>query len=461
MSTQAGPGGFRTFLILWLTQSVSLIGNALSFFAISIWMAQSLYPAPEQKGALAMALSTIALARTVPMLAFAPVAGAWADRSDRKRALITADLGSGLITLIMVGMLVTGSLQLWSAALLIGLHAICDSFHQAAFDTSYSLLVPREMLPRANGMMQTVFSLSGILAPGISAFLISLPGLARQGLLPGGFGSALGGLQDGVALAIGLDSATFFLSAVVLGFLRIPSPARAEGEGGRRRGALWADIQLGIRFLRERPPLLWLLLTFAVGNLLYTPTMLFVPLLAKFNLAADWSARGLTFEAAMALLGTLGSLGGLAGGILISLTGGLKGRRVYGVVIPFLLLGAAQIFLGLSPWVYLAGAMLFLASAQGPIANAHSQSIWQTQTPPDRQGRVFAVRRVIAQITTPIMTALAGWAGGLFNPGHLLVLFGALLLLFSALQLFNARLLEADGAGAGAEHGRSALAVTR
>jgi hypothetical protein len=76
--------------------------------------------------------------------------------------------------------------------------------------------------------------------------------------------------------------------------------------------------------------------------------------------------------------------------------------------------------------------------------NAHSQAIWQGQTPRELQGRVFAVRRVIAQFTNPIGTALAGIAGGIFNPGLVVAVTGALLALFCLAQLFNPYLLKVE-----------------
>ena len=52
-----------------------------------------------------------------------------------------------------------------------------------------------------------------------------------------------------------------------------------------------------------------------------------------------------------------------------------------------------------------------------PIINASSQAIWQSKTPPDMQGRVFAVRRMIAQFTVPIGDFSAGpLADKIFNP---------------------------------------------
>ncbi|HJW89791.1 MAG TPA: hypothetical protein VJ436_04030, partial [Anaerolineales bacterium] len=91
MAYQPPPNGFRTFLIVWITQSVSVFGSALTFFTVNIWLTQSLYPLPEQKAQLAFALSAIGLAFGLPTVFGAPLAGAWADRHDRKRTMIAAD----------------------------------------------------------------------------------------------------------------------------------------------------------------------------------------------------------------------------------------------------------------------------------------------------------------------------------------------------------------------------------
>jgi hypothetical protein len=78
------------------------------------------------------------------------------------------------------------------------------------------------------------------------------------------------------------------------------------------------------------------------------------------------------------------------------------------------------------------------------MMNAHSQTIWQTQTPRELQGRVFSVRRLIAQFTWPLSTALAGWAGGVFNPGAVIAVLSAFLVLFCVAQLFNPYLMRVE-----------------
>ena len=153
---------------------------------------------------------------------------------------------------------------------------------------------------------------------------------------------------------------------------------------------------------------------------------------------------GFQYETALALLGTVTAIGGVVGGLFITAWGGLKARRVYGVVVPLIIAGVAQVAFGLSHWLYFSAVMIFIVEAMMPILNAHSQTIWQTQTPHELQGRVFAVRRLIAQFTWPLSAALAGWAAGRFDPGMVVAVLGAVLVIFCVGQLFNPYLLNVE-----------------
>lgn len=446
MSYQPPANGFRTFLIVWATQSVSVFGSELTFFATTIWLSVVYYPRPEDKPNLALALAAVSIAFALPTVFGAPIAGAFADRHDRKRTMMASDFLSGLISLLVATLMVTRLLQPWLLVALIVIHASVAAFHASAFDTSYAMLVSDNQLPRANGMMQTMWSLSGILAPAIAAAIISLPELARQGLVPGGVGLFLSGLSDGTPLAVSIDAVTFFLASATLIFLFIPSPKRQDvhASTGKIKVSLWADVKEGALYIWRRRPMLWLLGTFTVANFVASPVGVFQPLILKFDLAADWMARGFSFETALALLSSSFSIGGLAGGLFISTWGGLRRRRVWGVLVPMIIEGCAQATFGLSPALYLTAGMAFGMGVMLPIMNAHSQAIWQTQTPRELQGRVFSVRRLIAQCTLPLSTALAGLAGGAFNPGVTLAVLGAVLVVFCVAQLFNPYLLRVE-----------------
>lgn len=445
MSYETPPNGWRTFLIIWWTQSLSVIGSALTFFALNIWVVQVLYPRPEQKPELALALSAITLAFGIPTMIFAPIAGAWADRHDRKLTIMLADLASGLLSLLVILLILAQALQLWSLLVVLALAAIANTFHDAAFDTSYAMLVPEAKLPRANGMMQTIFSLSNIFSPPLAAMIIGLPALARQSASPIPLGSSLAGLQDGTVLAIGVDVLTFLIASLTLLFVAIPSPKRADllVAEGQSKPSIWDDIKEGARYIWQRRPLLWLLGTFTVINFVNAPLSVLEPLIVKFNLAADWTARGYTYETAIALLGSVTGLGGLLGGVAMSVWGGFKRRRIYGVLLPMILSGTAIIAIGFSPLLYVTAVLIGVNTGMIPFMNAHSQSIWQAQTPRELQGRVFSVRRVIAQFTFPLGTAFAGLAG-FVNIGTMLVVLGSILVLFCIAQLLNPSLLRVE-----------------
>jgi len=235
--------GFYTFLILWGMQTVSILGSSLTTFAINLWLVQRLYPLPEQKQQLALALTALGAVEALCIVATSPLAGWWVDRHDRKRTMLLADFASCCSTLALAFLLFSGRLTLWSLLPVAALGFAMRSFHTLAFRSSYVMLVPEEQLPRANGMMESSYWLSGILAPSLAVAVIALPSLARGGWLAT--------LDDGMPLELLLDGATFLLAAFTLPFLRIPSPAPPPQPVQRGHPALE-----GLRLLRRYPSLL-------------------------------------------------------------------------------------------------------------------------------------------------------------------------------------------------------------
>lgn len=443
MAYSPPPHGFRIFVIMWLAQSLSVIGSGMTGFAMNVYLAQTLYPAPEQKAELALAFTILNLGFWIPYVFGGPFAGAWVDRNDRKQILIATNIAKGLIAAAILALMLSGDLQLWMLLCAGIFGAAASTLHYAAFETSYAMLVPDRQLPRANGMMQTTLSIADILSPAIAALVIGLPALLQwdSGAAP------IAGAPGGISLVFAIDALTFFLCAAVLLFLSVPSPRRSDRHAsGRIEQSLWADVRQGAVYISRRPPLLWLLATFVVANMAIAPMPIIVPLLVKFNLAPDWAARGYSFETALALLGVAGGVGGVLGGLAVTLWGGLKRRRVYGVLLPMLVGGILQAVYGLSPLLLVCALAAALGAATSPILNAHSQAIWQSHTPREMQGRVFSIRRMIAWAIRPISTASAGVLAGVLDPGLVLAVLGLVLALFCAAQLFNPYLLRVDNA---------------
>ncbi len=125
---------------------------------------------------------------------------------------------------------------------------------------------------------------------------------------------------------------------------------------------------------------------------------------------------GFADEVAMGNAFTAAGMGMVAGSIVMSAWGGPK-RRVYGVLGGDLILGFALVLWGIRPSlvpIIIGGVVAFFVI---PIANGSSQALWQAKVEPDVQGRVFATRRVLAQIAGPVAMIMSGpLADSVFEP---------------------------------------------
>ncbi len=106
----------------------------------------------------------------------------------------------------------------------------------------------------------------------------------------------------------------------------------------------------------------------------------------------------------------------LVGTLVVSAWGGPK-RRVHGVLAGMAVMGGFIMLFGIRPWIPLMAVAGFGAMLMSPIVNASSQALWQSKVAVDVQGRVFAVRRMIAWSVMPLAYVMAGpLADHVFNP---------------------------------------------
>lgn len=370
-----GGENLKRFWLMWVGQLVSLVGSSFTRFAFGVWVFQQTHSATQ--------FSLIALTAGLPSLLLSPLAGALVDRWDRRRVMIAGNLLAGLASGVMAAVISLTTLATWQVFLYVAMGSLLQAFHWPAYVAATTLLVPKRHLGRASGLIQ--------LAQGAAGFAP----------LPAGFLLA----SIGVGGIVWLDFASFAFAALSLLLVTIPAPPESEA-GRSARGSLGHEIVFGWRFIRERPGLFGLLLYFAALNLAFSMgTVLVTPLVLSF--ATPAVLGGVLF--------TL-NLGFLAGGLVMSLGGG-PGRRLHGVLAGGALLGAALLAAGLRPSPPLIAGALACGLFAVPIVNGCSQAIWQAKVPPDVQGRVFAVRRVIAQVTIPLAQLLAGpLADHVFNP---------------------------------------------
>lgn len=373
------PAGLTGFTVIALGQLVSLLGTGMTRFAITIYA--------WQVTGEATALALVGFFAFGPTVLLSPVAGAIVDRSNRKLVMMLSDLAAGLMTLAILGLYLSGRLQIWHLYVTGALSGAFESFQFPAYSAAVTTMLPKEQYARANGMLSLVESASSVVAPILAAALIGVLGIG------------------GILI---IDTVTFVVAVSALLVVFIPQPERSEA-GRLGQGSLWSESACGFRYILRRPSLLWLQLIFFGIN--FTSTFTWV-LMAPMILARSGNQE-VVLGSVQSMLG----IGGVVGALVLSAWGGPR-RRIHGVLLGMALgslLGSG--LMGLGRGVVLWSMAAFADSFCLPFINGSNQAIWQSKVAPDVQGRVFSVRRLIAQVTAPVAMLLAGpLADRVFEP---------------------------------------------
>ena len=371
------PGtDFKTFYTIYGGQFISMMGSGLTAFALSIWVLKHTHSVTQYTLTIVFA--------GLPGLLLSPLAGTYVDRWDRRWVMFWCNLGPALTVAVYSYLLWHDMLKVWHIYVGVVFNSIIGTFAWPAFIAAITMLVERKDYGRINGVLETGQAVTTIAAPAVAGFLVYAIGIEK---------------------ILIVDFVTFLFAAAVLLFVSIPRPEQSE-EGARAKGSLWKEMAFGWTFIRERPGLLRLLLFFALFNLVASMGGVAVlPMVLAFS-----------NEAAVGTVMSLVGVGMLLGGLLMTSTGGPK-RRIYGVLGGWAIFSICFVTVAIRPNLWLVGAGVLLWYIAIPVINASSQAIWQAKTPRDVQGRVFAVRRTIAQFTVPIGDFSAGpLADKVFNP---------------------------------------------
>lgn len=359
--------GMRTFLVVWFGQLVSTIGSGVTGFALGVWIYTT------TGSTMLFALSLLAL--TLPGILLSPLAGSVADRFDRRQVMMLGDLLAGLSSLAVAVLYWFGLLEIWHIYIAIGVNAVGNTFQVPAYTAAISLLVPKEKLGNASGMMQIGTAVSELLSPAIAGVLFVTIGL--------------GGI-------LALDFASFLIAIGSLALVRFPRPEKLVADTSTD-SSFWREFIFGVNYLRARTGLFLMMIYFAVFNLL---AAMMSPLLAPMLLE-------MTTPDVMGMIASFIGFGGLVGTIVISAWGGPK-RRILGIIGSGGLIGLTIILLGLSRSLWMIALSGFLTMTLLPVVTAASQALWQVKIDPSVQGRVFAVRRMVASSMVPIAYLVAG-----------------------------------------------------
>ncbi len=366
------------FVAIWAGQLISSLGSNLTAFALAVWLYQ-------QTGAVTD-LALIAIAAYLPHVLVAPYGGVLADRHDRRRLMLAADLGAALCTAALLAGAALDGLSTSLAVVLVAGSASCNAVQWPAWEAAIVALVPPAQLGRANGMCELSRGVAQLLAPVLA-----------------------GGLLAAVELAaiMAIDLASFVLGILPLAAVRIPPHApRVARPRLAELGEAW-------RFVAHRRGLLAMLVlfsttsfTFAVVELMMKPLVL--------GIAGPWELG--------AVLSTVG-VGMVAGSLVMTAWGGPR-RKIVAILCFQLVEGGALVLGGARPSLGVLYAAAFAYGAVIPLTFGCARVIWQVKVPPEMQGRITALRNAIVMLAIPLGHAAAIPVAHVLAPGHAVVVMG-------------------------------------
>jgi len=372
-----GRSSLRTFYILILTQTFSLIGSEMTSFAVSIWV--------FRETGNVTPLTLAAFFAAIPRIIVPSFAGVLADRWDRRYVMVLADAGQAVGTLLLLVSFVSGAFELWHLYAVSALQAAFAMFQGPAFSASVTMLVPDKQRDRANAVQQMRGAAAGLIAPTLAGALFALVG------------------APGVMV---LDLFTFGVAIVVVCLVRIPRPPQSA-EGRATQGGLWREALVGFRYLWTRRPLFVMICTATAVNFFLNGIGV---LITPYFLSISGS------ETSLGVLLSLFSAGALVGSLIMSVWGGTR-PRVHTIFPGIVIIGLLCSVLGVARSPLTLGATAFFILIPLPMVNAAFEAILQIKVPPDLQGRVFAAVSQLAMLFSPIAYLLSGpLADRVFEP---------------------------------------------
>jgi predicted MFS family arabinose efflux permease len=263
--------GRADFRRAYTAGAISQLGDSFQFVAV-LWLA---VVTGGPFGVIA-----VRLADGLPALLLALHGGASADRRDRKRTMIAADLARGGVLSPVAVAGLTGHLSIWAVAPAGLVVATCSSYFVPAFGASVPALVGRENAQRANALMASTNSTVMVGGRALAAALLA-------------------GISIGSFFAV--NAVSFFVSAALLARTRLPRPAPVPEQQ--------ISVREGFAALRPRPGLLLAIAMLGLG----TAVMTGVWTVGVAQLAHD-RFHG---ASALALLLTLTALGTILGNAVL------------------------------------------------------------------------------------------------------------------------------------------------
>jgi MFS family permease len=369
------PLRHRDFRMLWIGQTISMLGDGTYYVAVAWLVYQDLHGTPADFAAVGIAWS-------LPQVLLVLASGALSDRIDRRRLMIAGDLVR-LVAITAIGWLaLSGTPTLPMVVALVALYGVGMALFTPAFNSIVPNIVPQDVLVEANSVAQVVRPVAMFaVGPIVGGLLLTL----------------------GTGWAFLFDGVTFVASALCIAAMRVRAGLDAEASEPLTR-----QIRDGLRYVRSQT-WIWVSLVFAAVALfcVWGPYETLMPLVVTVQLHGNGVALALVFAA--------GGLGSVIVGLVMAQRGGLPRKPITVMYLVWALGMLMTAGFGLVTAVWQAMIVSFVAEA----SIAMLLVIWYTalqRIVPDRfLGRVMSLDWMITIAGLPLSFAVVGplaqWIG--------------------------------------------------
>lgn len=341
----------KSFTMLLVAQSISMFGTSLTGFALGVWVF-------EQVGSTTIYVM-IALANAIPLVLLSPLAGAIVDRINRKLVILGSQIASFMVTAVLILLFSMDMLQPWHIIALVALNSVFLAFVLPAITATIPLMVPKEKLIQANGMIALATGVIQLASPAISGSLYHSVGL------------------DTIFI---IDLCTYVITLLTIVFTFIPQPCPLE-TAKNKSASLFLFLKEGWIFLQAHKGLEHAMLFYSITvSLLLGMSIMIQPMILAFS-----TPQTLGYIMSTAGVGMLfGSL------IMIALNN--INRHMPMILVATLIAGliASVAPLSTSPWVLAMCGFLILSCF--PVYDANNRALLQRKVDANMIGRIIGLR---------------------------------------------------------------------
>lgn len=366
----------RNFTLMIIGQIISLFGNAILRFSLSLYVLDTTGSATAFGSILALSL--------IPTILVSPIGGMIADRISRRHIMLTLDF---LTSFLIIGFsfLIDTNTSVVVIGIVMILLSLIQSFYQPSVQSSIPLLASDENLMKANGIVVQVNALANLLGPILGSILYTM--ISFHWLL-------------------WISGSAFFISAILECIMQIPyikvTSSMNMLETARH------DIKEGMQFIFRENPVLWkLLLVLAALNLVLSSLLTVgLPVISNITLALPAQYYG-WLQAGM-------GIGTIIGSLLIPLFSkrfDIHNSHVSLILASFCLIPISLALLlpvtrYTSYFIILAASII--ATAFATVFNIYTQTLLQQATPNHLLGKVSSFVTMIVMCSYPIGQSLYG-----------------------------------------------------